>query len=248
VSGGKNVTGLKIKILKNNIKSHILGCCIYRFGFKKPHGEENLLSEIKDAEIVVGIAGAVGTNLTLVSIEIVKALRVLDYRSQVITLSETIKSFDSFENLNKLGDDEFERVSQFMEAGDTLRAGVKSGAAMALLGIAAIREYRKQSGGSYDVPLKRQAYILRSLKRPEEIEELRKIYGNSFVLFSVYSPLGERINRLANKICQSNKDSDPGKYIDRAKELIIRDDKSGHKKFGQNILDAFPLGDVFIKE
>lgn len=204
-----------------------------------------MLNEIQDTEIVIGIVGAVGTNLTAISIAIEKELKVLEYRPKTITLSEALKSLEHFNHLNEIDGDEFDRISQSMDAGDEFREKTESGAAMSLLGIAAIREFRKDQG-EYDVPLERQAYILRSLKRPEEIQELKKIYGDLFIVFSVYSPESDRINRLSDKICQSNNDTDPSKYLEKAKELIERDDSSGHKKFGQNVLDAFPLGDFFI--
>ncbi len=203
-----------------------------------------MLNEIEDTEIVIGIVGAVGTNLTAISNAIEKELKALDYNAETIILSEALKSLN-FDYLNKEEKDEFDRISCRMTAGDEFREKTKSEAAMALLGIAAIREFRKQKE-NYDVPIKRQAYIVRSLKRPEEIQELKKIYGNLFVVFSVYSPLPERITRLSEKICKSNKDTDPIRYCEKAKELIERDDSSGHKKYGQNVLDAFPLGDLFI--
>ena len=53
------------------------------------------------------------------------------------------------------------------------------------MSVVEIKDLRTQIGSSQYLP--RQAYIFNSLKHPDEIDTLRKIYGKSEFIFSVYS-------------------------------------------------------------
>lgn len=207
-----------------------------------------MLKEIKNAEIIIGIVGAVGTDLKSTINLIKNELKLMDYKPEVISLSSAITVIDKYKDVKKIKGDEEKRISSLMDACDSLRESINDGAAMAYLGIGAIREFRYQKTGEYDKPIERQAYVLDSIKRPDEVDILKKIYGNSFILFSIYSPRDARIKFLSNKLCKIKKDTNPSKYEQSAQNLVNRDDKSGHKDFGQDVQEAFPLGDIFIRD
>jgi deoxycytidylate deaminase len=208
-----------------------------------------MLKEIKDAEIFIGIVGAVGTDLALVTRVIQEELRIVEYGSAEIKLSRLLTEIDKYKGLKKIEGGEKARIKAFMDAGDDIRDVVKLQAAMAYLGVAGVREVRTQISGNEQEPAGKFGYILNSLKRPEEIKDLKRIYGDLFVVFSIFSPREERIKKLAENICKSNADSNPHKYEEDAKELVDRDerDESGHKTHGQDVQEAFPLGDFFIR-
>ena len=99
-------------------------------------------------------------------------------------------------------------------------------------------------------PVPGRAYIIRQLKRPEEIELLRKVYGRQFVVVSTYAPEDIRIANL-----ESSQRKSLGGLADvidinaDAVKLVGQDskeNKSSENTSGQNVRDAFPLGDVFI--
>lgn len=207
---------------------------------------DKLLQQLRDSEIIIGLVGAVGTNLNLVSDVISEELAILRYESDPFVLSDILKEIPKFEP-NIVDSPEDKRIESLMKAGDDLRKLSGSGAALALLSISAIRECRKVKGKDEGKPVLRQAYILKSLKHPEEVNKLRKIYGDAFVLLSIYSPRSERVDRLAEKIAKSNKDSDKAAYRGHAEKLVVRDAKSKDKNFGQNVQDTFPMGDFFIR-
>jgi deoxycytidylate deaminase len=98
-----------------------------------------------------------------------------------------------------------------------------------------------------ETPLPSQAYIIRQLKRPEEIWLLRSVYGRQLILVSAYSPQElrlkriEELERLSHGGLISNVDIHNSAY-----ELVSQDSKESHETNGQNVRDAFPLGDVFI--
>jgi hypothetical protein len=73
--------------------------------------------------------------------------------------------------------------------------------ALAAVAISAIRSFRREEwqrrGKILDEanPLPNQAYIIRQLKRPEEVSLLREVYGRQFILISAYASQAWRITR-----------------------------------------------------
>lgn len=100
------------------------------------------------------------------------------------------------------------------------------------------------------VPLTGCAYILRSLKLPAEVQLLRRIYGQFFILIAAYSKHDARTAALAEQIAASLKDSDSTRHRADAERLIARDEKdresTSGEKFGQNVRNTFPLADLFV--
>jgi len=205
------------------------------------------VQQLRDSEIVIGLVGAVGTNLQLVTEVISEELDLLKYKTLTIRLSDILKEIPRYKDEIKKHLPEDARIESLMIDGDDLRKRTGTGAALALLGISAIREFRQEKCNTGEKPIPRQAYIFRSLKHPDEVNKLRKIYGDAFVLLSIYSPRPDRVDRLAERIADSKKDNDKATYRAAAERLVSLDTKSNDKQFGQNVQDTFPMGDFFIR-
>lgn len=100
---------------------------------------------------------------------------------------------------------------------------------------------------SEETPLAAQAYIIRQLKKPEEVALLRGVYGRQFILVSAYMAEDKRKLRIAD----IERDSHGGlisevEASNAAYELVAQDARESLEQHGQNVRDAFPLGDVFI--
>jgi cytidine deaminase len=215
--------------------------------------EEDLyLEDFPNPEIFIGLVGAVGTDLGLVCEVLEEELNTLSYNSSFIRMSELMNYLERYQkSLEIQYPSEFHRIDAYMKAGDDIRQRTQRGEALALLAISEIRQIRKDlavEGNDENNPVERKAYIFKSLKQPEEINKLRKIYGNAFTVISIYSPREERLENLERMIKESSSYSISD--VDcrcKAERLIHRDEFSGHKKYGQNVREAFPLGDVFIR-
>jgi cytidine deaminase len=133
-----------------------------------------------------------------------------------------------------------------MDAGNEFRKLLGRGDALALIGAASIAKERVNITKEAGKPASRTAYVLRSLKRPEEVSTLRDIYGRNFFTLAAYSPKSKRIDRLANKIAESRTMARSTGIETIAKELIDRDEAELQEKFGQNIREAFPSSDFFV--
>ncbi|HHJ14087.1 MAG TPA: cytidine deaminase [Gammaproteobacteria bacterium] len=205
-------------------------------------------------ELVIGMVGPVGANLSLVQEVIESEFGRLGYQAQKIRVSSLLHQLADYSYLEDASDgSEFERIKKHMEAGTGLRTKTKQGDVMAMLAISRIRQIRKESHGSEvpenerdTTPLNRTVYILRSLKHPDEIETLRDVYGSAFIVVSAYVPREERVSTLAEVLAASENDSDIEKYRASAEELINIDEQEEGQKLGQDVSDAFPLADFFV--
>lgn len=200
------------------------------------------------AELFIGLVGAVGADLDLVTDSLREALARVNYRTHVVRLSALVHQFDKWKSLP---DTPLEaRYDRHMEACTQLREMTGKGDALAVLTITEIAAYRQTAGGSASVeklaPLPRQAYILRSLKRPEEVHTLRRVYGASFLLVSAYAPRQARLQALAKKVAESHHKFETDASLSVAQELVARDESEAGRRLGQNVRETFPLADVFV--
>jgi deoxycytidylate deaminase len=196
-------------------------------------------------ELIFGVTGAIGTDLSLVCNILKEVLREVRYEdAQIIRLSDLLRSIKGNEDIPKTPADL--RAKGLMDAGDALRRELSRGDAVALLGIPEIRAARQSITDDPKKPAHRKAYILHSLKRPEEVETLRRIYGRAFHLVAAFASRDVRVSSFAARISESRHDFDHDKYRKVAESLIRRDEMDVTKKFGQDIRETFPISDIFI--
>lgn len=122
-----------------------------------------------------------------------------------------------------------------MEEGNNLREKARDNSILALGVAAKINEIRPKHD-SKPLPIKKRAFIINSIKHPDEVHRLRQIYSNGFFLIGVHADEKRRHNYLTNNLGIEN---------NQASSLISRDaDES--KKNGQHTRDAFHLSDFFV--
>jgi deoxycytidylate deaminase len=174
-------------------------------------------------------------------------LNEVAYETHEIRLSGLLRGIPQFNSLVDLeGGPEEVRINSHMDAGDKLRRDMRSGDALALLSVMAIQDHRQERLGTSGTPITRRAYILNSLKHPEEANTLRTIYGRAFCLISLYAPRAERVDSLSELIARSHHGFDKEKYRYEAEKLIEKDADSGEGEYGQDVGDVFPLADFFL--
>jgi deoxycytidylate deaminase len=196
-------------------------------------------------ELVIGLVGAVGIDLERVARVLGVVLNDFDYRVHDIHLSEQMRALTWDE---PLADGPFdERVAAFMDAGNKLRSETcwDRRDAIALLGLHRIAVTRGETSGDVDVPADREAYVVRSLKRPEEADLLRQVYGSRFLLFACYAPKAARALYLNQQIRTSRIKPLPATPRYDAEELMRRDE---HEPLphGQDVQGTFHRADFFV--
>lgn len=221
---------------------------------KKRNANKKARAKVKQVitpapELFIGLVGAVGSDLEKVNRQIKSYLKTANYNSVEIHLSKLIAECNDYKHLKKLKDGpEDKRINDFMEAGDAFRKSLERCDAVALLGILAVRAHRKKINGDSKEPIDRCVYVFNSLKHPNEIDTLRKIYGESFFVVSTYAPKRERIESLSKRIAKSRGKFRAEDFKSAAESLVEKDEKEDGEDFGQDVRDAFPLADVFISQ
>jgi deoxycytidylate deaminase len=128
-------------------------------------------------------------------------------------------------------------ISEMQTAGNELRERF-GGNYLAEKIVESIYKYRMEAGGFAEggVPLPgRRAFIIDSLKNPEELALLRQIYGETLCVFGIFAPDEPRIQRLKSK----------GLSGEAVKKIIDRD--SGEvATFGQKTRKIFVDSNFFI--
>jgi deoxycytidylate deaminase len=195
-------------------------------------------------ELFIGLVAAVGTDHSLLTEILEDALHSFGYETRVIRLAQLLHAFSRYKKLPKHPADEY--IKQHQQAGNEFRRITKSDSALAVLGIGAIQEARLEKNGDKDAIIPNCAYIIRSLKTPEEVTTLRSIYGEAFLLIGSSAPYEMRRRSLASKVAASRHSFQHDQYLSTAEMLIQRDQEEVGKKHGQNLRNAFHLSDIFV--
>lgn len=134
------------------------------------------LFEFCESELVIGLVYAVGTDYKPVQQCIENALRSRGYQPHLIRISDLMPSLTS----RKLDDSsEYARISSRMTAGNQACRDTDRKDMWALAAVGQINKMRGKNLSS-QTSCARVAHLIFSLKRPEEVVALRKIYGPGF--------------------------------------------------------------------
>ena len=196
----------------------------------------------KPIELVFGIVGPTGVDLDKVCDALGGQLKSVGYEARTVSLSKLIQTYFGVENFKNYS----ERVNTLMDWGNALRRESKREAIVGSMGIADIRNIRASITRDPNTTddERRIAYIIRSFKRPEEIELYREVYGRAFTLVSVYASRASRLQTLTKRCLASATKEKTAE--ERAVGLVNRDDKEEGEKFGQRVGRTFPLADFFV--
>jgi deoxycytidylate deaminase len=211
-------------------------------------------------ELIFGLVAPIGVDLDLVAEVLSQSLKEMDYQAHQFRLTKLMREIPVG---LPLADTPYiqsfkDRIAYANEVRRLL-----GNDALAALAISAIRSFRAEererrtAAGlielpsseqrTEEAPLSNQAYIIRQFKRPEEIALFRNVYGRQFVLVSAYTAQQARAKRIE----ESERRSQGGLISDAearrlADDIVAQDAREALDKHGQNLRDAFPLGDVFI--
>jgi deoxycytidylate deaminase len=186
-----------------------------------------------DSEIVFGIVATVGTDTNEVARLLTERLKLFDYTTEEIKLSRDI--LEKFVDVKHASS--FDRINALMDKGNELRESTNDYAILAKAAAGIISQKRQEAidGTKPPAPFRRKAFIISSLKHPDEAQALRKIYSNGFFLLGVHADKLRRVEYLKEK----------DMLLEQAQKLIARDEYES-PDHGQHTRDTFHLSDFFI--
>jgi len=198
-------------------------------------------------ELVIGLAGAIGVDLERLAGSLNESLSRVGYQTAFIKLTDEMQRLKIAETKKKLNADIFSQYQWKIEYANALRREYKHADLLARIAVVAIRQLRSTFTNEENVPAEKMAYIVRQLKRPEEVTLLRRLYGKQFILISAYAPHAERKNLLIRKIKEGVSTTASEAEIEHmASQLIERDASEETEEFGQQLRETFHHADVFV--
>lgn len=185
---------------------------------------------------MIALTYAVGTDTHIVIEALSSQLKRFNYITKVIKISQEILQSPAIEAEK----DSFIRTQKLMDAGNELR---KSAANCGVLSLAAINKICvSRTAGTVNPEDKEikgpigHAFIISSLKHPDEVEKLREVYSNAFFLFAINESETSRYSYLIEKKNMRKED---------AKKLIARDE--GERiPYGQHTRGVFEMADAHL--
>jgi len=189
-----------------------------------------------DSELVFGLIGAVGTELEKVRSILEDRLKVVGYTVTQVRLTKDVIPTIVPTDL-AAGAVEYERLKGLMDAGNEARRASGDNSILALGAAAFINSKRKTDSSNYRQHEPKRAYIVSSLKHPDEVARLREIYPQGFYLIGVHADEKRRFDYLTK---------DKNIPADKANALIDRDEDED-LVHGQKVTDTFHLSDFFVR-
>ncbi|MCA1458853.1 hypothetical protein I6F35_37955 [Bradyrhizobium sp. BRP22] len=180
-------------------------------------------------------------------------MRAVEYASHTIHITKEMLREDRY-RLQKhpveqpISKDFYSDVNFKINYANALCKEFSDPATMTRIALRAIGDARETLTGSRDgLPSKPTAYIIRQLKRPDEVVLLRKVYGRQFVLISAYGPAEKRKQLIEERLRHTLIPGSPHhEIISKAAQLIEKDAREDGEDLGQNVRETFHLADVFI--
>lgn len=212
-----------------------------------------------DAEIVIGLVFQLGVSRETFLLELEIQLKQLGYDDvRLIKLSKAMELFEPLEVKTETGQiikldstNKYDHINSHMDFGNALRRTAGRGDLLALAAINEIAQARLKVQNE-PRPLKRVAHVMSSLKHPDEVHTLRRVYGSGFVLIGVHAPREARIKLLSQELADERKvrdssaqKTDYDKCETDAEFLVVRDEREPFT-YGQRMEDAFQLADLFV--
>lgn len=204
----------------------------------------NVATSISDRlsqELVIALVGPVGSGVSTAA-QMLADMLTVDYGYLVcptIKPSAIIKAEAHRVGMTAVPSAPLDAYIDGMQtAGNALRERF-GGNYLAEKTVERIYKFRMENGGlSADGAIipGRRAYIIDSIKNPEELALLRQIYGETLCVFGVFAPDAMRKRRLIDA-------GVPGDAVDR----IVARDRGEPATFGQKTRKVFVEADFFVR-
>ncbi|ABD87329.1 cytidine/deoxycytidylate deaminase, zinc-binding region [Rhodopseudomonas palustris BisB18] len=222
------------------------------------------VKRIAHPELFFGLVAPVGVDLDMIMEVLSTELTLQKYSAFPIHITEIMQDVPS--NLVLKNETYLDRINSRIEYADEICSRIEREDALAAIAITAIQSVRERLNRELaeraaeklpsdarllqerlQLPIPKQAYLIRQFKRPKEIGLLRQVYGKLFFQISAYSSPAERELLLKKKIKASNFGGlEDSEAECQAISLMAKDYQEADKPYGQQIRETFPLGDVFV--
>lgn len=188
------------------------------------------MTRIERSEIVIALVVPTGTNVTAFDRILKTHLSRFEYNIETYKLSEFLKE-EIYHGVQLVDTPYAARTQSLMSAGNVVRRKMNRQDALARYAVSRIFAKRDVTTPQ----LSNTVHVLNSLKRPEEVDALRRVYHPGLFILGLNSTEEQRIANLLAKDCRRTE-----------AEALISRDQDELEEFGQRTRDTFELCDAFV--
>ncbi len=186
--------------------------------------------------MILGLVYGAGAETDTFQTSLAESLQHYGYKLRTVHISNY---FPAALGITDFAQERPEAMRDLQDMGDKLRRETDRNDVVALLGVYLMAAKRR------GVTDERTAWLLRSFKRPEEIELLRRIYGPRFILLSLHVPEVLR-RRDAERRWQRWAPQTSLRYEEEATRDIRRDEEDRTVDYGQAVRETFAAADFIL--
>jgi deoxycytidylate deaminase len=203
-------------------------------------------------ELVFGLVGPIGTDMDCVVDELKNSLRSVGYDPHLVHITALLPQMLKSSHI-KAGS-----LSEKINLANQLRSETGDESILATIAFARIREIRGEiniaRGANVinseislsDVPAPNVAYIVRQLKRDEEVQLFRKVYGNCYIQVSVAVDESKQLEDVIRIVARQEPKLNASDREEKARGLIGTDRQELSNDFGQRMAEAYQSADFFV--
>lgn len=196
----------------------------------------------KKRELFIGLIAPIGVNLDSVESAFKQSLNRVDYRTNSVRLTSIFSDISGAYDVSY--SDEFERYDKLIKAGDDLCRDAGRNDILALYGIERLKLFEGRSQDD-EIPCK-VAHVFRQIKRTEEIETLKKVFGRNIIFVACYSSKENRKQSLVQKLLKTNRGKNRTELEALALKIMSIDENEKDVKSGQRVIECYPHADFVV--
>ena len=201
------------------------------------------LDNLAANELVFAVVGPVGSGTSRIAEQLESLLKGMGYDAVILKARDVIESeADDGTSASRPG---LSVAVALQDAGDRIRKNRNDNAAVA---VGLVQRIRSERAKMLEVELvakmpvepngKKRAYVLDSIRHPQEVSLLRRVYQEAFCLVGVFCQEEERLRRLQSEKYRDAGEDDIRNFMDR--------DENAPEDHGQRVAEAFHLSDYFV--
>lgn len=199
-----------------------------------------ILADIR-REVFIALISPIGIDLKNVEQSLRQSFRSVGYKTHNIKLTDFFTDHEDWFDL--VYDGEFQRYEKFIDAGDNLCELMSRRDTLALYGMA--RVLAKYPDRDAQIP-ENVVHIFRQVKRVEEIDAFRDVYGSNIIFVACHASRQQRITNLVDKLVTTDRSLDRNALEASALTIIGRDANERDNPNGQRVLDCYAHADFVL--
>jgi hypothetical protein len=210
---------------------------------QKPSGDlgqapfQSAVTDLMANELVFAVVGPVGSGTSEIAEALEGLLNDCGYDAAILKARTVIETAAQKMGIAIPLTPKLAQSKALQDAGDSVREGSKDNAAVAVGLVDLIRNKRAEKQSAQIAPGlvvepdgTRRAYILDSLRHPQEVALLRRVYQDAFCLIGVFCHETERAKRLRDDKYRDASADDIEKFMER--------DENAPEGHGQKVADT----------